>query len=325
MTHNRRFLLTAVGAALGNTLLSPAQAQSSIPSDKPIRLLVGFAPGGAVDSVARVISVGLSEQLSQNVIVENRVGASANIAALNLVQSPADGLTVLMGAFVHSVNPSLIRLGYELSDLKPLLQLTRVPTVLLVNRDSPFKTVADLVKEGKNNPKGLTYASGGSGTASHLAPELFTRKVGMKSLHIPYKGGLLAMQALMAGEVDYMCENPQPTFMAPGSRVRALAVFQPTRVVFLTEIPSIVEAGFTEELTIRSWHGLFVKTGTPEALSSRLLKATQDTLSKPSIKAQINAMAIETVESNPELFGKFFASEISKWHQLIKETGIRYD
>jgi tripartite-type tricarboxylate transporter receptor subunit TctC len=322
---NRRLLVSLMGSWLVPSLHPPALAQSSPSNDKSIRLVVGFAPGGAVDSVARVISVGMSEQLNQNMIVENRVGASANIAALNVVQSPPDGLTVLMGAFVHSVNPSLIRLGYEISELKPLLQLTRVPTVLLVNKDSPYKTVTELVRGGKSNPKGLTFSSGGSGTASHLAPELFARKVGIKSLHIPYKGGLLAMQALMAGEVDFMCENPQPTLMAPGSRVRALAVFQPSRTMFLPDVPSIVEAGYSDELTIRSWHGLFVRNTTPEIICNNLVKAAQDTLMKPNIKAQINAMAIETVESNPELFSKFFTSEIQKWRQLIKDTGIRYD
>jgi len=318
---NRRFFLAAAGAVVTSAVATPASAQSS--ADRPIRLLVGFAPGGAVDSVARLLAVQLTEILGQNVVVENRPGASANIAALNLVQSPADGLTILFGAFAHSVNPSLIRIGYDLSELQPLLQLTRVPTILLVNKDSPYKTAGDLVNAGRSKPQGLTYGSGGSGTASHLAPELFARRVGIKVLHIPYKGGLPAMQAVMAGDVDFMCENPQPTFMSPASPVRPLAVFQPTRLSSLPDVPSILEAGFKQELTIRSWHGLFLKKGTPESVSNRILKASQEAMARPQLRSRISAMAIEPVESNPQAFASFFASEVETWGRVIKEAQIK--
>ncbi len=317
---NRRFFLAAAGAAVTSSIATSSIAQST---DRPIRLLVGFAPGGAVDSVARLLAVQLTEILGQSVVVENRPGASANIAALNLVQSPPDGLTILFGAFAHSVNPSLIRIGYDLSELQPLLQLTRVPTILLVKKDSPYKTAADLVNAGKTKPDGLTYGSGGSGTASHLAPELFARRVGLKVLHIPYKGGLLAMQAVMAGDVDFMCENPQPTFMSPSSPVRPLAVFQPTRLPILPDVPSILEAGFKQELTIRSWHGLFLRKGTPEAVSNRILKATQEAMAKPQLRSRISAMAIEPVESTPQAFASFFASEVETWGRVIKDAQIK--
>ncbi len=317
---NRRFFLAAAGAAVTSSIATSSIAQST---DRPIRLLVGFAPGGAVDSVARLLAVQLTEILGQSVVVENRPGASANIAALNLVQSPPDGLTILFGAFAHSVNPSLIRIGYDLSELQPLLQLTRVPTILLVKKDSPYKTAADLVNAGKTKPDGLTYGSGGSGTASHLAPELFARRVGLKVLHIPYKGGLLAMQAVMAGDVDFMCENPQPTFMSPSSPVRPLAVFQPTRLPILPDVPSILEAGFKQELTIRSWHGLFLRKGTPEAVSNRILKATQEAMARPQLRSRISAMAIEPVESTPQAFASFFASEVETWGRVIKDAQIK--
>ena len=321
MTDRRHFMGIA-GAAWAASLAPKSFAQSS---DRPIRLLVGFAPGGAVDSVARVLAVQMAEILGQNVVVENRPGASANIAALHMVQSPADGLTILLGAFAHSVNPSLIRLGYELSDLHPLLQLTRVPTILLVKKDSPYKTAADLVAAGRSNPKGLTYGSGGSGTASHLAPELFARQVGLKVLHVPYKGGLLAMQAVMAGDVDFMCENPQPTFMSPASPVRPLAVFQPNRLPMLPDVPTVQEAGLSQDLTIRSWHGLFLKSGTPEAVANRILKAAQEAMARPQLRARIMAMAIEPIESNPKAFAAFFSSEVETWGKLIKDSHIRAD
>lgn len=319
----RRLFLAAASAAVTSTLSTSVRSQAS--SERSIRLLVGFAPGGAVDSVARLLAVQLAEILGQSVVVENRPGASANIAALNLVQSPADGLTILLGAFAHSVNPSLIKIGYDLSELMPLIQLTRVPTILLVNKDSPYKTATELIAAGRIKPQGLTYGSGGSGTASHLAPELFARRVGIKVLHVPYKGGLLAMQAVMAGDVDFMCENPQPTFMSPGSPIRPLAVFQPNRLSLLPDVPSIQEAGFKQDLTIRSWHGLFLRKGTPEAISSRILKATQEAMARPQLRARINAMAIETVESNPQAFTSFFASEVETWGKVIKDAQIKAD
>lgn len=320
---NRRYFLAAAGAAISSSVTNSVLADPS--TERPIRLLVGFAPGGAVDSVARVLAVQLTEILGQSVVVENRPGASANIAAQNLVQSPADGLTILFGAFAHSVNPSLIRIGYELSELMPLIQLTRVPTILLVNKDSPYKNAAELIAAGRSKPQGLTYGSGGSGTASHLAPELFARRVGLKVLHIPYKGGLLAMQAVIAGDVDFMCENPQPTFMSPGSPIRPLAVFQPNRLALLPDVPSIQEAGFKQDLTIRSWHGLFLKRGTPESITNRILKATQDAMSRPALRSRINAMAIETVESNPQAFASFFSSEVETWGKVIKDAQIKAD
>ena len=320
---NRRFFLAATGAAVTTSFSPSLLSQTS--SDRSIRLLVGFAPGGAVDSVARLLAVHLAEILGQSVVVENRPGASANIAALNLVQSPADGLTILMGAFAHSVNPSLIKIGYDLSELMPLIQITRVPTILLVNKDSPYKTATELIAAGRSKPQGLTYGSGGSGTASHLAPELFARRVGIKVLHVPYKGGLLAMQAVMAGDVDFMCENPQPTFMSPGSPIRPLAVFQPNRLSLLPDVPSIQEAGFKQDLTIRSWHGLFLRKGTPEGISTRIFKATQEAMARPQLRARINAMAIETVESNPQAFASFFASEVETWGKVIKDAQIKAD
>jgi len=198
-----------------------------------------------------------------------------------------------------------------------------VPTILLVHKDSPYRTAAELVAGGRAKPQGLSYGSGGSGTASHLAPELFARRVGLKALHVPYKGGLLAMQGVISGSVDFMCENPQPTFMSPGSPIRPLAVFQPTRLNELPDVPSITEAGFNQDLTIRSWHGLFVRRGTPDAVSARLLKAAQEALNRPQTKARINAMAIETVDSNPQAFAAFFASQVDTWARVIKEAGIR--
>lgn len=317
----RRPFLAGAAAVLAAPVVGTARAQTW--PDRPIKLLVGFAPGGAVDTVARLIAVPMSEILGQNVVVENRAGASANIAAAGMVQAPADGHTVLMGAFAHGVNPSLMKIGYELSELQPLLQLTRVPTILLVHKDSPYRTAAELVAGGRAKPQGLTYGSGGSGTASHLAPELFARRVGLKALHVPYKGGLLAMQGVISGSVDFMCENPQPTFMSPGSPIRPLAVFQPTRLNELPDVPSITEAGFNQDLTIRSWHGLFVRRGTPDAVSARLLKAAQEALIRPQTKARINAMAIETVDSNPQAFAAFFASQVDTWGRVIKEAGIR--
>jgi tripartite-type tricarboxylate transporter receptor subunit TctC len=316
----RRRLLLASPALLA----APALHAQTWP-DRQVRLLVGFAPGGAVDTVARLIAGPMGETLGQAVVVENRPGASANIAAAAVATGTPDGLTVLMGAFAHGVNPSLINLGYDLRELKPVMQLTRVPTVLIVHKDSPWRTAADLVAAGKARPEGLTYASGGAGTASHLAPELFARRTGVKATHVPFRGGAPAMQAVMARQVDFMCENPQPAFMAAGSPIRALAVFRGTRLPLFPDVPAITEAGFGTDLTINSWHGLFVRNGAPEIAVRRLVAAAQAALARPDVRARIESLTIEPVESSPEAFAAFFADQVETWGRVVREAGIKAD
>lgn len=313
-----RRLLLGAAATLGAT---NARAQGW--PERTVRLVVGFAPGGAVDTVARLIAGPMGEFLGQSVVVENRPGASANIAATAIATSQPDGHTVLMGAFAHGVNPSLIPLGYDLSALKPVRQLSRVPTVLIVHRDSPYRTAADLVAAGKAKPEGLTYASGGSGTASHLAPELFARRVGVKALHVPFRGGAPAMQAVMGRQVDFMCENPQPAFMAAGSPIRPLAVFRPTRLPLFPDVPAITEAGFGAELTINSWHGLFLRNGSPEEAVQKLAAAARAALARPDVRNRIEALTIEPVESDPDSFAAFFAAEVETWGRVVREAGIK--
>jgi tripartite-type tricarboxylate transporter receptor subunit TctC len=314
----RRALL---GSAMAGVVARGAAAQTW--PERPVRLLVGFAPGGAVDTVARLIAGPMGEALGQSVLVENRPGAGANIAATAMVTAPPDGHSVLMGAFAHGVNPALIPLGYDLRELRPVLQLTSVPTVLIVHKDSPHRTAADLVAAGRAKPEGLTYASGGAGTASHLAPELFARRLGLRVTHVPFRGGAPAMQAVMGGQVDFMCENPQPAFMAPGSPIRALAVFQAERLRVMPDVPSIVEAGFGEELTIRSWHGLFVRPAVPDLAVQRLVAAARAALARPDVRARIESLAIEPVSSSPEAFAAFFANEVERWGRVIREAGIK--
>ncbi len=314
----RRRMLLATPALLA----APALRAQNWP-DRQLRLLVGFAPGGAVDTVARLIAGPMGETLGQSVVVENRPGAGANIAAAAVATGAPDGLTVLMGAFAHGVNPSLIPLGYELRELRPVIQLTRVPTVLIVHQDSPWRSAADLVTAGRARPEGLTYASGGAGTASHLAPELFARRTGMKATHVPFRGGAPAMQAVMARQVDFMCENPQPAFMAAGSPIRALAVFRPTRLPLFPDVPAITEAGFGADLTINSWHGLFVRNGSPDIAVQRIVAAARAALARPDVRARIEALTIEPVESSPEAFAAFFADQVETWGRVVREAGIK--
>lgn len=310
-------------ALVATALMAPALARAQSWPERPVRLLVGFAPGGAVDTVARLIAGPMGEMLGQPVAVENRPGAGANIAAAAIATGPADGHSILMGAFAHGVNPALIPLGYELRELLPVMQLTSVPTVLIVHQGSPHRSAAELVAAGRSKPDGLTFASGGSGTASHLAPELFARRTGMRTVHVPFRGGAPAMQAVVAGQVDFMCENPQPAFMAPGSPIRALAVFQPERLRVLPEVPAITEAGFGADLTIRSWHGLFVRAGTPEPVIPRLVAAARAALARPDVRSRIEALAIEIVGSDPPAFSAFFRAEVERWGAVIREAGIR--
>ena len=317
----RRGLLAGVGTMLA----MPAIAQTAWRPERPIRLLVGFAPGGAVDTVARLMAQGMSGSLGQQVVVENRPGAGASIAAEVIAHSPPDGEMLLMGAFAHGVNPSIMRLGYDpLRDLVAVTQISQVPTVMLAAADAPFGNVAELVAYARANPDQVTYGSGGVGTASHLAPELFARRAGISLVHVPYRGGAPAMLGLLAGDVDLLFDNPQPATRASveAGKLRALAVMQTERLPDYPEVPAIAEAKLGPDLTVESWHGIFAPGGTPAPIVAGVYAAVQEALRQPSIRERIEKLSITIVGSPPDAFAAFFAAEVARWGEVVRVAGI---
>jgi tripartite-type tricarboxylate transporter receptor subunit TctC len=311
------------GAAL---LAAPALAQPGWRPDQPVRLLVGFAPGGAVDTVARLIAPGMAAVLGQSVLVENRAGAGANLAAEAVARSAPNGLTLLLGAFAHGVNPELMRLSYDpLVDLAPVTQVSQVPTLMLASPAAPFRSVAEAVAFARANPGRLTYASGGVGTTSHLAPEMLAHRAGVSFTHVPYRGGAPAMQAVLAGDVMMFFDNPQPATRGAveEGRLRGLAVMQDTRLPDYPAVPAIVEAGLGGDLTVQSWHGVFARGGTPAPLIAALHAAVLAAIADPTIRARIEALSITLVGAGPEVFAGFYAGEITRWAGVVRAAGIR--
>ncbi len=318
----RRALL-AGGAALGAGVTAhPARA--AFP-DRPLRMIVGFGPGGTVDTMARLAADGMSRLLGQPVIVENRPGASNTIAAEAVVRAPADGTTMLAGVFSHAVAPALVRLNYDtLTDLTGVTQLVRTPVFLFAAPNAPFSTVQELVAAAKAAPGTITFASGGVGSSAHLAPELLQRRVGISLTHVPYRGGGEAFQALLAGHVNLVCDTPQSSTrqLLDEGKMKALAVMTPARLPRYPEIPTIGEAGLGEGLEVQAWQGVLVRSGTsPEAIDI-LYRAIGQALATPEAQARMTALGVEPAIQGPAAYTSFFRSEVRRWTQVAREIGL---
>ena len=318
----RRLALLAGGLAAG--LLAPRIAAARFP-ERPIRIIVGFAAGGTVDTIARLLAQALSPLLGQQVIVENRPGASASLAASAVVRSEADGHTLLFGVFSHAVAPAIAHLTYDtLADLTAVSQVASVPLFMFAAGNAPFRTVADVVAAAKARPQTITYASGGPGSSAHLAAELFARRAGVSLVHVPYRGGAPAVQSLLAGDVQILWDTPQPSTRShiDEGRLRALAVMGRTRLASYPEIATIGEAGLGDDLEVQAWQGVLVRSGTPGEVIELLHRAIVQAMALPETRARIEAMAVEPMATDPAAFGAFFRSEVTRWTEVARRAGI---
>jgi tripartite-type tricarboxylate transporter receptor subunit TctC len=318
----RQLALLAGGLATG--LVAPRIAAARFP-ERPVRIIVGFAAGGTVDTIARLLAQALSPLLGQQVIVENRPGASASLAASAVVRSEADGHTLLFGVFSHAVAPALAHLTYDtLADLAAVSQVASVPLFMFAAGNAPFRTVADVVAAAKARPQTITYASGGPGSSAHLAAELFARRAGVSLVHVPYRGGGPAVQSLVAGDVQLLWDTPQPATRShiDEGRLRALAVMGRTRLASYPEIAAIGEAGLGDDLEVQAWQGVLVRSGTPGALIELLHRAIVQAMALPETRARIEAMAVEPMATDPAAFGAFFRSEVMRWTEVARRAGI---
>jgi tripartite-type tricarboxylate transporter receptor subunit TctC len=307
-------------------LVSPALAQT-YPS-KPLRLIVPFSAGGSSDVLARGVAKQLGDQVGQLVVVENRAGAGGMIALEATARAPADGYTMVFGTIgTNGIGPALYKnLSFDpVKDLAPVSSLHTLPNVLIVNTGVPAKTVAELIALAKANPGKLTFASAGSGAASHLSGELLKSATGVDILHIPYKGGGTAMPDVLSGQVSMMIETVTNALSAIRSgKVRPLAVTTARRWPSLPEVPTMIEAG-VPGFEITSWTGLFVPAGTPRPilmrLNAELVRAAQD----PGYAKQMATLGVEAISATPEEFGAFVQSEVAKWGRAIRESGAHVE
>jgi tripartite-type tricarboxylate transporter receptor subunit TctC len=318
----RQFLhLTAVAAALPTL---PRMAAAQAWPSKPLRWIVGFPPGGGADIVSRIMAPWLAERLGQSVIVENRPGASSNISVQAVVNSPADGYTLLFLPASAAVNVSLFdNLTYNLTrDIAPVSGLIDFPLVIVANPSFPAKTIGELIAYAKANPGKVSFGSFGTGSTSHVAGELLKMMTGINMIHVPYRGGAPMVTDLIAGQVQVGIDvlTGSLAHIRSGS-LRILAVAGKTRSDFLPEVPTIGEtvAGYEAN----SWCGLGVPRGTPTEIVERLNREINAGLTNPAVKARLAEVATTPIIYKPAEFGAYVASEVEKWGKVVRTAGIR--
>jgi tripartite-type tricarboxylate transporter receptor subunit TctC len=320
-----RWIAIAFAVALA-AFAQPALAQG-YPS-KPIRLVVGFAPGGAADTVARALGDQLGRVLGQPIVIENRAGAGSSIAAENVAKSPPDGYSVLIASPASiSVNPALNpKLGYKPSELVPITKVSTSPLLIVVNPNAGINSVKELVATAKKSPGKLNYATSGVGSAPHFGAASFSQITGIEMVHVPFKGGAPAVVSTVAGDTHLTFATPPSVLgQVKGGRLRALAVTSPERSPLMPEVPGMIEAG-VPEFAIAFWYGLFVPAGTPPDIVKKLFDATIAAAQRPEVKAALGREGTEVALSkSPEDFAAFVAEDSKFWVKLAKDSGATAD
>ena len=302
---------------------APAGAQT-YPS-KPIRMIVPFAPGGGTDILARIIGQQLADAWGQAVNVENRAGASGNLGTELVARSVPDGHTLVMAINTHAVNASLYsKLPFDpVKDFAPVILTATTANILVVHPSVAANSVQELIALAKAQPGKLNYASGGSGTTSHLAAELFKTMAGVEMVHVPYKGGGAAYTDLISGQVQlYFVGIPGTLQYLKAGRLRALGVTTPRRSPAAPETPTIAESGLPG-FSATTWWGILAPAGTPQPIIARIDFEVARSLKLPEVRARLDAQGFEPVASTPESFGAFMRSEIELWARAVKASGAR--
>ena len=313
----------SVVLASAAAIASAADSAPAYPS-KPVRVIAASSPGSAVDIVARIIAQKLSENLGQQVIVDNRAGAGGNLGAELAAKAPPDGYTLFMGTPAHAINTGLYRkLNYDLvRDFAPVTQVTTGAYMVVVHPSLPVKTLKELAALARAKPGQLNYASAGAGNATHLAGELFKSLTRTSIEHVPYKGSGPAMTDLMGGQVQIMFPNlTQALPQVKTGRIRALAVTSEKRSPSAPDVPTGVEAG-VPGYVVTSWFGVLVPAATPRELVNRLNAELAQTLKVPDVRERLAADGAEPRLSTPEQFGAFIKTEIDKWAKVIRDAKI---
>ncbi|WP_062310941.1 Bug family tripartite tricarboxylate transporter substrate binding protein [Polynucleobacter sinensis] len=315
-------------ALLATMTVNPALAQNAPYPNKPIKLIVGFAPGGAADYVARNVGVALGQALGQTIIIENKPGAGSSIAAEQVAKSAPDGYTLLIASPSSiSVNPALNqKLGYKVSDLLPVSKLTSSPLVIAVNPNIGVTSTKDLIAKAKSNPGGLNYATSGNGSAPHLGAALFSQVADVKMTHIPFRGGSLAVQSVIAGDTQLTFGTPPSVLpMIQAGRLTGLGISSKERSALAPGLPGMREAGLPE-FVIDFWYGFFVPNGTPAPIVQKLFDATQIALKQANVKAALAREGTDvSLSSSPAQFAAFLNQDEKFWVQLVKSANVSLD
>lgn len=317
----------ALAFALGAFACSAGAQPAAYPS-KPIRLVVGFAPAGAADFVARAMSDAFGKALGQPVVVDNKPGNGSSIAAELVARAAPDGYTLLVASPSSiSVNPALNpSLAYTAKDLVPVTKMTTSPLVLAVNPATGIRSVADLIAAAKKDPGKLNYSTSGNGSAPHLGAALFGLLTGAQMTHIPYRGGSLAIQSVMAGDTQLTFgTSPSVLPQAGSGKLLPLAVSTRERSPLVPGLPGMKEAGLPD-YNIEFWYGMFVPAGTPPAIVKKIHDATVVAMQQPSVKAALAREGTEvSLSGSPEQFNAFLAEDGKFWVNLVKNAKVKVD
>jgi len=322
MTHRRLITLTLL--ALPGLLLAGAVAAQDFPPKKTVTLVVGFAPGGAADAAARLIAKKLGENIGQTVIVDNKAGAGGNIAHQQVANGPVDGSVLLFGSIGPlTIAPHMMKVGYDpFKDLAPISGGVYFPNMLVVNANSGIRNLADFIAAAKKSAGNVTFASTGSGSASHLAGELFNMMANVKTVHVPYKGGGHARTELLGGQVDFMFHNITAVLGdTQAGRLRGLAVTGPKRALVAPEIPTMDEAAL-RGYNITSWFGVMAPTGVSPEIVARLNRDFVKVMQLADIRDKLATLGSEAVGGSADNFAKHLRAEHEKWGKLVKQAGI---
>ena len=324
-TQHLLFKAVTIFAALSLTSLHSFAADSDNFPNKPVKLVVGFAPGGSSDTVARIMAPKLGELLKQSVLVENRAGAGGNIANDYLLKSPADGYTIMLGTIGSlAVNQHLSKLSYDpITDMAPLSMAVVFSNVLVVNANSNIKTLADYVAQGKVPNSSLSFGSSGVGSSGHLAGELLKSAAGLNNQHVAYRGGAPAMNDLLGGSLASIFSSPTDALQnIQAGKLRAIATTGSKRLDSLPQLPTVAESGYPGFEAV-NWYAFAAPQHTPAPVVQKLNAAIVTTLSDPGVSAQLRKLGLEPTPTTPEDTLRYMRKESDKWGALVRKVGIK--
>lgn len=318
----------SIRSVLAACLCATAFAHAALAAypDRPITLVVPYAPGGSADALARMLAVRVGMKLGTTVIVDNRPGASGTIGASYAAKAAPDGYTVLYDATPYSINPHLFpRMPYASNALQPLALVALAPNIVIVRAESPLKNVKDLVDKARAEPGKVNFASGGSGTVQRLAAELLRQRLALDMVHVGYKSGGPAIVDVMGGQVDFMFSTIAASYpLVSSGKLRALAVSSPQRSPRLPDVPTLAET-VAPGYEAYEWNGLLLPTGTPAPIADKLHKAVVEVLNEDEVKRRFVDVGVQPVGSTPAEFADFLKKEDAKWAEVIRKGNIKLD
>lgn len=303
--------------------MAPFTAQATYP-DRPISLVVPYAPGGTADALARIIAQSLGKKLNQSIVVENKPGASGIIGQSYVARAKGDGYTLLYDATPLTINPAVNKLNFDpKTDLMPLTMVSVTPNILVVPKNSELNSVEDVVKKAKAEPGSLTFASGGIGTVQFMAGELFRQGWEIDMLHVPFKSGGPAIVATVGDQVDMMFTNISSTLpLVKNDQLKVLTISSAKRDPLLPDVPTVAESGLPG-YEAYEWNGVFVPKDTPQEIADKLEIAFQDVLNEPEIKEKFASVGAQIIASNQSEFSNFLDIEFAKWAEVADKSNIQ--